>query len=184
MLLLPFVEQQGLYNQFHFNERWDSPHNKTLLAQMPKIYAHPGSSSTTETHYQVFDGQDAAGLSAAFNSSRQPGQALTPLQAGVPGGQVFEAGTVSSIPRTFIDGTSNTILVVEADVAVPWTKPADLPFGPGNSLPPLGGLYESGNFLAGLADASVRQLNRKKLSDTTLRAASTANGGEPLGNDW
>jgi hypothetical protein len=184
VLLLPYLDQNHIYNQVHFNEAWDSPHNKSLLTQMPKVYAHPGSTSTTETHYLVFDGRDEKSVSAAFASSPQ----YAPLRQfnGVPPqtGQVFEAGIQTGIPQTFTDGASNTILVVEADKAVPWSKPEDLPFGPGSTLPPLGGLYESGNFQVCLADGSVRTLNRQRISDTTLRAAITANGGEVLGNDW
>jgi hypothetical protein len=41
-----------------------------------------------------------------------------------------------------------------------------------------------GNFQVCLADGSVRTLNRQRISDTTLLAAITANGGEVLGNDW
>jgi hypothetical protein len=186
VLLLPYIEQNNLYNQFHLNEPWDSPHNKSLLSQMPKTYRHPSSRSTTDTHYQVFDGRDGF-ASAAFTSGIQYG-APRQFNIGLPPqyvGQVYEAGITSRIPATFQDGTSNTILVIETDDHVPWTKPVDVPFGPGSSFPALGGLYEQdGSFLAGLGDGSVRTLNRKRLSDTTLRAAITANGGEVLGNDW
>jgi hypothetical protein len=185
VLLLPFLEQANIYNQFHFNEAWDSPHNQNLLASMPKTYAHPIKTSATETHYQVFDGRDNL-ATAAFTSGIQHGP-MVELRVGIPGqyaGQVFEAGIPSAIPRTFTDGTSNTIMVIEADTPVPWSKPADLPFGTGISLPTLGGLYESGTVLAGLADGSVHTINRKTISETTLRAAITANGGEVLGNDW
>ncbi len=36
--LLPFVEQNELYQQFHLDEAWDSPHNKQLLDKMPDVY--------------------------------------------------------------------------------------------------------------------------------------------------
>ncbi len=39
--ILPYIEQQELYNQFHLNEPWDSPHNKTLIARMPVAYNCP-----------------------------------------------------------------------------------------------------------------------------------------------
>jgi hypothetical protein len=185
VLILPFVEQANIYQQFHFNEAWDSPHNQNLLASMPKMYAHPGKTSATETHYQVFDGTEGF-PSPAFTSGVRHGP-LVECRVGIPGqyqGQVFEAGMSSAIPRSFPDGTSNTIMVIEADNAVPWSKPADLPFGKGVSLPPLGGLYESGTVLAGMADGTVHTIQRKTISETTLRAAITANGGEVLGSDW
>src|SRR5262245_51934329 len=39
--VLPFVEQETLYKQFHLDEPWDSPHNIKLLEMMPATYAHP-----------------------------------------------------------------------------------------------------------------------------------------------
>jgi hypothetical protein len=156
--LLPFMEEELLYQQFHRDEPWDSPHNKTLLERMPEIYATPGTTTRTHTHYLVFDSPGCA-----FNS-----------KAGIPSG----------IPRSFPDGTSQTILVIEADKAVPWTKPEDLSFGPNEPLPKLGGLYSGNRFNVCMADASVLTLVRSRLSDTTLRAAITASAGDVLGPDW
>ncbi len=39
VFILPYIEQQDLYKQFHLDEPWDSEHNKKLLAKMPVIYA-------------------------------------------------------------------------------------------------------------------------------------------------
>ncbi|MCA9151996.1 MAG: DUF1559 domain-containing protein, partial [Planctomycetales bacterium] len=41
--LLPYLEEQGLYRQFHLNEPWDSPHNRELARQMPAVFKSPGS---------------------------------------------------------------------------------------------------------------------------------------------
>ena len=39
VLILPYLEQDSLYKQFHLAEPWDSPHNKrTLLAQVPPLF--------------------------------------------------------------------------------------------------------------------------------------------------
>ena len=76
----------------------------------------------------------------------------------------------------FADGTSNTILVVEGGVAVPWTKPVDLAFEPGKKLPAVGGIFPGG-FNAGFADGSVRFLP-KTTKAKTLEAYITRNGGE------
>jgi hypothetical protein len=178
VLLLPYLEEDPLYREFHLNEPWDGEHNKTLLSRMPKVYQHPGNTSQTDTHYLVFDSPHCA-----FNSQISSG-ALRPFNGVPPPNQVFEGGIASSIPRTFLDGTSNTIMVIEADEAVPWTKPADLAFVPSQPLPKLGGLYASDRLVVGLADGSTRTLFRSKISDTTLRAAITADGAEILGPDW
>ena len=46
------------------------------------------------------------------------------------------------LPEDFPDGTSNTILLVEASVGVLWTKPADIVYDPRGPLPLLGKVYE------------------------------------------
>lgn len=53
------------------------------------------------------------------------------------------------------DGTSNTIMYVEAKRAVPWTKPEDIPYDPKGELPDLGGYFPDG-FNATFGDGSVR----------------------------
>src|SRR5262249_6813506 len=76
------------------------------------------------------------------------------------------------------DGTSNTLLVVEASEAVPWTKPEELPYDPKRPLPRLG--TRPGSFLALFCDGSVRYL-RTTLPERTLRALITASGGKEVG---
>src|SRR4051794_3818491 len=38
VLLLPFLDEQALYEQFKLDEPWDSPNNKPLLSRMPKVF--------------------------------------------------------------------------------------------------------------------------------------------------
>ena len=80
------------------------------------------------------------------------------------------------------DGTSNTIAIVEAREAVPWTKPVDLSYDDKKPLPKLGGLFDDG-FHAVIADGSVRFFT-PKLTERTLRSAITRDGGEVLGPDF
>ena len=80
------------------------------------------------------------------------------------------------------DGTSNTILAVEAQRDIPWTKPEDIPYAPDHPLPDLDLLFKDG-FRAGMADGDVRWIP-SNMSAETLRAAITRNGGEELGPDW
>jgi uncharacterized protein (TIGR03067 family) len=51
--LLPYLDQQELFDQFKLDEPWDSEHNKKLLANMPVVYGSVGD----ETVYQVFVGE-------------------------------------------------------------------------------------------------------------------------------
>jgi hypothetical protein len=78
------------------------------------------------------------------------------------------------------DGTSNTILVVEAGEPVPWSKPEDLPFDPEKPLPKLGGLFRDG-FNALLCDGSVQFIPRP-FDEGLLRLAITVNDGKIW--DW
>ena len=76
------------------------------------------------------------------------------------------------------DGTSNTILAVEAKRDVPWTKPEDIPFDLNGPLPELGGFMQNG-FNAAFADGSVRFIS-KSMSPTVLKALITRAGGEVI----
>src|SRR6266446_747459 len=139
VLILPFLEQGALYQQFHLDEPWDSPHNKALLEKMPRQYDPVGLGDSTlrdSTFYQVFIGK----------------------------GTAFETDGLV-MPKDFPDGTANTILIIEAGEAVPWTKPAELLYQADRPMPDLGGLFKgparfsNWNQVAGLhvafADGSV-----------------------------
>jgi hypothetical protein len=157
VLLLPYLDQEPLYKEFHLDEPWDGEHNRKLLARMPKVFALPRQpAGATETYYQGPFGKDA----------------------------FFEGKAGLRLPQDFPDGTSNTIMLAEAARAVPWTKPDDLPFDPDPTkpLPRMGGHFRGG-FNVALCDGSVRFL-RTAISDQTLRSAITRSGGEVLGSDF
>ena len=64
VLLLPFIEQQALYEEFRLDEPWDSPHNIALLPRMPLTYAPPPGKKWKVPPYhtvcQVFVGKGTA----------------------------------------------------------------------------------------------------------------------------
>jgi hypothetical protein len=156
--VLPYLVQDNLYRQFKLDEPWDSEHNKKLIPLMPMVYLDPNAPAANEpgrTNYQIFVGGGAAW-------ERSPKQ-LT-------------------FPKTFADGTSNTIMIAEAGDPVVWTKPDDLEYDPAKPLPKLG-TDPTGGFIAAMADGSVRVIT-PKVTEKTLRAAITAAGGETLGPDW
>lgn len=155
--LLPFIEQQGLYNQFKLDEPWDGPNNKRLLAMMPKTYRLPNDTETPpdRTHYQVFVGNGAA----------------------------FDLRRGNSIPRDFPDGTSNTIFIAEVDKAVPWTKPEDVAFDPTRPMVPLMEHHFRNGFQVAMGDGVVRMV-RPEISEATFKAAITRQGRDVLGPDW
>ena len=73
------------------------------------------------------------------------------------------------------DGTSNTILVVEANEAVEWTKPDELPYKDKEALPKLGG-HTKGGFAVVMCDGSVKFLKDSTNIVTIWALGSRASG--------
>jgi len=153
--ILPYVEAAPLYEQFRLDERWDSPHNKKLIAQMPQVYRSPNSKAEPgKANYLGVGGADGVFVRP------KPGDRL---------GTDF---------RQITDGTSNTIMMVEVpdESAVIWTKPGD--FVPNKEDPTRGLLgLRRGGFLAALTDGSVRFIAGSIDADI-LNGLFTKSGGE------
>jgi len=41
VLLLPFLDQKPLFDQYRFDEPWDGPHNRKLVSQIQYAYRCP-----------------------------------------------------------------------------------------------------------------------------------------------
>ncbi|OYV87418.1 MAG: hypothetical protein B7Z73_10140 [Planctomycetia bacterium 21-64-5] len=148
--ILPLVERQDLYSGYRMDEPWDSPNNRIVLAQMPPLFRDPAADPTSqETTYFALVG---------------PTTALGDKEGK---GTKFQEIT---------DGASNTICIVEAKRAVPWTKPEDIDYDPDQALPKFGG-WHAGGFFAGFCDGSVRFLP-DTIDQQMLRNAITKSGGE------
>jgi len=153
--LLPYIEQDALFKQFKLDEPWDSPNNKPLIAKMPELFASALEKKLPagKTCYLVPNGKEA----------------------------IFFGDQKTKIQQ-IADGTSNTIMIVEAapESAVEWTKPTDWDFDPAAKDPVAGlrGLREAG-LLVGFADVSVRLLNNK-IDDELLKKFLTSHGGEVI----
>src|SRR5439155_26494817 len=106
---------------------------------------------------------------------------FTYYQGFVGPGAFFE-GTKAIRLADILDGTSNTLMIVEAAEPVPWTKPEDLPYAPNKPLPRLGGILPDG-FNAVFADGAVYFL-KKDVDEKTLRALITRAGGELIEQTW
>ena len=145
--ILPYIDQQPLYQEFDLTQAWDSPRNKKLIAKMPAIYVLPGAEEKEgHTNYRVLVGPGAA----------------------------FEKGQKIQIQQ-ITDGTSNTIMIVEAAEPTIWTRPDDLPFDPKGALPKFG--ITPDGFNAAMCDGTVRFI-RADTSADIIRAMITRNGGE------
>jgi hypothetical protein len=113
-----------------------------------------------------------------------PGQGAPAGGAGSAGPELehfataFVKGEATSFPVHITDGTSNTILIIEAGNPVPWTKPEDLHYADDEPLPELGGLFPN-VIHAAFADGSVHTLT-KNYNKKHLRYAITANAGDQL----
>jgi hypothetical protein len=133
--ILPYIDQENLYEEFHFDEPWDSEHNKKLIEKMPALFRAHGSKAKEGHTTYLFP----VGKGAAFAT----------------------ADSRVRIPAGFPDGTSNTILLLDAadSVAVPWTKPDDLNYDANDPLKDLAFRNDKA-FLAVFADGAVRAVSK------------------------
>ena len=129
--VLPFIGNEGilLYKKFHLDEPWYSEHNKTLLKEIPKVFKNVKEDGT-KTSILGFEMDGAM-----FENDKQ-----------------FNFGHIT-------DGSSNTILIINAaeDLAVEWTKPADISLGDYKSREPKQ-LFRDGEENVVLCDASAHQV--------------------------
>ncbi len=156
--ILPFIEQQDLYDQFEFSKPWDHPENKKLLDQMPSIFEHP-------------EIKLPAGKTAIL-AVQGEGFYLDPAQQ--------REGSTAPLDA-ISDGRSNTVVAVvaKATKAVEWTSPRD--FTPDFRFSHMG-LYvdAEGKVTLMMADGSLRRIPLKKLNRNIFKAMVTVNGGEQV----
>ncbi|MEZ5941502.1 MAG: DUF1559 domain-containing protein [Planctomycetaceae bacterium] len=110
--LLPLLDEEALYEEFHLDEPWDSEHNKTLIERMPPIF---GDDPTGFTSLHTFVGPDT-------------------LFTGPKGISLYEIPDSTTETLLFVRaGTSS---------AEPWTKPGGLNLNPSDPLAALGNVNE------------------------------------------
>lgn len=151
--LLPYLEGGELFQQFHLDEPWDSEHNKALIARMPQVYKSPGTPDLKPgmTNYVVAVAENT------FLSTTEPMEF-----------------------KMITDGTSNTLSILETDAehAVIWTKPDDLPV---DFKEPLKGLliWQGNVFLSGMMDGSVQSISNT-IDSESMQHLLQYNDGNPV----
>ena len=175
VLILPFMEEKGLYDSYDFDEPWDGPNNRKLFSQVPDVYLCPSHSSSSRK------GPVAASYFAVIGP-----------QTVWPGAATRQVKDLQEA-----DGMSQTLLVMETHIPdTVWTEPRDLSFeealnslystDPGRMF---GHRYEDFffDYYAGsnvaLADASVRFLHHGLPRETAV-ALLTYDGGEKLEEEF
>jgi type II secretory pathway pseudopilin PulG len=163
VLILPFMEQKGLYDQYRFDEPWDGPNNRKLAATVIQAYRCPSdeSGSPTDTNYVAVIGPETAW----------------------PGTRCIQMGDIG-------DGLSNTLLLAEVHKSgIHWMEPRDLhvlQMAPGINPKAGQGISSAhpGGAQVALADGSTWFLS-ESIAPATLRKLLTIRGGESLATtDW
>jgi predicted Zn finger-like uncharacterized protein len=154
--VLPYLDQRPLHAKFHLDERWDSPNNLPLMAQMPDIYRAVEDPPNTKT--------------TRILSVQIP---ETPL-AGPPGGPrpLRRSGR-----RRFNARGNPTILLTQVgpDRAVDWTKPDELEVEPEAPFAGLGTIPPTGFYVV-LTDARVLHF-KSTLPGDLFNTLCTPTGG-------
>ena len=67
--ILPFIEQQALFNEFHLDEPWDSTHNKTLIEHMPATSRCPAAARPSRARPFIADSPARAPCSIPWSGN-------------------------------------------------------------------------------------------------------------------
>lgn len=163
--VLPFLELSSLADSIDTTKPWDSVENRPFIKDIPYGYVSPFASELRAGGKTVY---------VALSSSQEEGGRSTVF----PKPQEFDnRGRIGS--GDISDGTSNTILFVEANksAAVEWTRPRDIDFDLKNPKRHLGGLVPSGVINTVFADGSTHALS-PDTSPEVLKSLALMNDGE------
>jgi prepilin-type N-terminal cleavage/methylation domain-containing protein/prepilin-type processing-associated H-X9-DG protein len=115
--LLPYLEQQVMYNQYHRNLDWSKPGNQSVVSRHLKVLQCPSAEANRETYTTVGTYLEDKGV---FACSDYAAFAMVP-QALIDSGFVDSPATPDGVMKKNVlsrmaditDGTSSTILYAE-----------------------------------------------------------------------
>lgn len=159
-LLLPYLGQKELYEQIRLDEPWDSEHNRRFHDRF------------------WFNWQQGAcdcccPVMRRYLPKDKRGGQFTNYMVVIGPGLMFDGSKEATLP---IRGNSNTILLVEANMAIHWMCPVDMPVEAlrhgfqscGSGVLGIGGIHLNGATLFALADGSVHAETESTLSSDLL----------------
>lgn len=135
VLILPFIEQQALYDNIKLDEPWDSLHNWQFHSMMPPEYACPSSPNARPNSFTCYQ--------------------------WVIGPDTISDGPTARKLGELSRGTSNVIGVVEVHPTTNWMQPTDVGFADlfrriNFSQSEGIGSFHPGGINVGMMDGSVR----------------------------
>lgn len=153
-LILPFVEQQALYELIDLSKPWNDPANSKAFEARVSVFCCPSTQlENNETTYFGVSGEHSVFFG---NQSRQ----LADIK----------------------DGASDTLMVVEMppESAIPWMMPQDAGLAAIQKIRASEKLAHSEGFNFVRCDGSAQFLS-SQVDDTVLQALVTIDGGETVG---
>ncbi len=156
VLILPYLDEEELFQSIKLDEPWDSEHNRQLHARMPTIFRCPASrfASNATTTYSLIVGPDA-----------------------------YPSGPETLKPDEVTDDPNSTILFVERKNPICWMKPEEI--SEENALKGIdvdrgiGSDHLRGGANVAFFDAAIRFVSNNAPLDA-LKKIITYRGGEEI----
>ncbi len=149
--ILPFMEQNHIYNQIDLQKPWDDPANRAVHGSEIAVFQSPLSKNT--------------------------GGDITHFVAVVGPGTVFDSDPNRRVTFAGIqDGTSRTIMLIEyRDSDIPWYEPRDVSIEKAISI--IKNQKGGRGTIVAYADAST-EIIPSSINESELRAMFTRNGND------
>lgn len=173
--VLPYIDQQALYEQLDLQQEWNGDDNKAVARTPIQVFRNPSATEVDLDGYAQADYAGVAGL----------GKDGPKLDVGDDGAGIFAYHRTTKI-RDITDGMSNTLMV--GDISKergPWLQGGKGTIRPFVEKPYIGGpdgwgRNHAGGANFGLADGSVRFISQN-IDPDVLEALVTIQGGEAVG---